>query len=82
MLCTSTWWVVFFFFPVRTSGLGGCVTSIDGADRFIKHEAYDPTNIDDDAIEDGSMYLSKASQPGGLRSIFGTICMLTHHLTS
>jgi hypothetical protein len=63
MLCTSTWWVVFFFFPVRTSGLGGCVTSIDGADRFIKHEAYDPTNIDDDAIEEHFRYLYVDAPP-------------------
>ncbi len=34
---------------------------------FIKNEAYDPTSIADDAIEE---YVAKASQPGGLRSIF------------
>jgi hypothetical protein len=37
---------------------------------FIKNEAHDPTSIDDDAIEE---YVRSASQPGGLRSIFG-IC--------
>jgi len=36
--------------------------------RFIKNEAYNPTKIDNDAIEE---YVSKASQPGGLRSLFG-----------
>ncbi|KAK5048275.1 hypothetical protein LTR84_005945 [Exophiala bonariae] len=35
---------------------------------FIKNEAHDPTSIDDDAIEE---YVRSASQPGGLRSIFG-----------
>ncbi|KAJ9612481.1 hypothetical protein H2200_004078 [Cladophialophora chaetospira] len=34
---------------------------------FIKNEAYDPTSIPDDAIEE---YVAKASQPGGLRSLF------------
>ena len=34
---------------------------------FIKNEAYDPTGIPDDAIEE---YVAKASQPGGLRSLF------------
>lgn len=34
---------------------------------FIKNEAYDPTSIPDDAIEE---YVAKASQPGGLRSMF------------
>ena len=34
---------------------------------FIKNEAYDPTSIPDDAIEE---YVTKASQPGGLRSMF------------
>lgn len=38
--------------------------------RFLKNEAYDPTNIDDDAIDE---YVSKFSQPGGLRSMFN-IC--------
>ncbi|KAK4687556.1 hypothetical protein P7C73_g2566, partial [Tremellales sp. Uapishka_1] len=33
---------------------------------FLKNEAYDPTSIDDDAIEE---YVSKFSQPGGLRSM-------------
>ena len=34
---------------------------------FIKNEAYDPTSIPDDAIEE---YVAKVSQPGGLRSLF------------
>lgn len=34
--------------------------------RFLKNEAYDPTSIDDDAIEE---YVSKYSQPGGVRSM-------------
>ena len=34
---------------------------------FIKNEAYDPTSIPGDAIEE---YVAKASQPGGLRSMF------------
>lgn len=38
--------------------------------RFIKNEAYAPTGIDDDAIDE---YVSKFSQPGGLRSMFN-IC--------
>ncbi|KAJ5609964.1 hypothetical protein N7510_006683 [Penicillium lagena] len=33
---------------------------------FIKNEAYDPTNIDDDAIDE---YVNKYSQPGGVRSM-------------
>jgi hypothetical protein len=48
---------------------GGLVVSADSI-RFLKNEAYDPTNIDDDAIEE---YVSKFSQPGGLRSMFN-IC--------
>jgi hypothetical protein len=39
-------------------------------DRFIKNEAYNPTKIDNDAIEG---YIPKPSQPGGLRGLFG-IC--------
>ena len=34
---------------------------------FIKNEAYDPASIPDDAIDE---YVAKASQPGGLRSLF------------
>jgi len=34
---------------------------------FLKNEAYTPTGIDDDAIDE---YVSKFSQPGGLRSMF------------
>lgn len=34
---------------------------------FIKNEAYDPTSIADDAIDE---YVAKASQPGGLRAMF------------
>jgi pimeloyl-ACP methyl ester carboxylesterase len=34
---------------------------------FLKNEAYAPTHISDDAIEE---YISKFSQPGGLRSMF------------
>ena len=34
---------------------------------FVKNETYNPTNIGDDAIEES---VSKASQPGGLWSIF------------
>jgi len=37
--------------------------------RFLKNEAYDPTNIDDDATAD----ISKFSQPRGLRCMFN-IC--------
>ena len=33
---------------------------------FIKNEAYDPTSIPDDAIDE---YVAKVSQPGGLRSL-------------
>jgi hypothetical protein len=34
---------------------------------FIKNEAHDPSAISDDAIDE---YVAKASQPGGLRSLF------------
>lgn len=33
---------------------------------FIKNEAYDPSSIDDDAIDE---YVTKYSQPGGIRSM-------------
>jgi pimeloyl-ACP methyl ester carboxylesterase len=33
---------------------------------FIKNEAYDPTGIDDDAVDE---YVLKYSQPGGIRSM-------------
>ncbi|KAG4419734.1 hypothetical protein IFR04_007141 [Cadophora malorum] len=37
------------------------------SETLLKNEAYDLTNINDDAIEE---YVSKFSQPGGLRSMF------------
>ena len=38
--------------------------------RFLKNEAYDPKNIDDDATAE---YISKFSQPGGLRCMFNIL---------
>lgn len=58
-----TWWVDFLLGPLHAM-----ITQREN--RFLKNEAYDPTSIDDDAIEE---YVSKSSQPGGLRSIFN-IC--------
>ncbi len=52
------------------SVLGIARPGADDLFRFIKNEAYTPTGIDDDAINE---YLSKFSQPGGLRSMFN-IC--------
>ena len=48
------------------------------ANRFLKNEAYDPTSIDDDAIEE---YVSKFAQPGGLRSMFNICTCIPPRIT-
>ena len=59
-----------YFTWYEYSVLGIARPGADGPFRFIKNEAYTPTGIDDDAIDE---YVSKFSQPGGLRSMFN-IC--------
>lgn len=59
-----------YFTWYEYSVLGIARPGADGPFRFIKNEAYTPNGIDDDAIDE---YVSKFSQPGGLRSMFN-IC--------
>jgi hypothetical protein len=67
---------IFLFFPCGRRVLGVAWLVLTVRTGFIKNEAYDPTNIDDDAIEDSSMSLKHLSRADwGAFSVF--VCWRT-----